>query len=173
MGFNFADNDSLARAAIGTPSTSGQKPIYDEASQVPEKLAAAKQRWSKMIGEVRKALNAKTPSKPNAQSAIANNMNQLKTDMRVVSKSLVGGDITTRSETVSGQNIAEFNYNTGQFKLQPLPERAEGVFCVINDLYANELNMKTQVPVEKAIARVDEAEAKFSEWVSMVDAAMR
>ena len=78
-----------------------------------------------------------------------------------------GGSITENKPNNMGQQIATFDYNSGQFKLAPLPEKGEAVYAVINDLYVNGLKR----PPEAALALVKKADALFAEWVAMAEAA--
>ena len=105
-------------------------------------------------------------AKPAAKSVIDINMNQLKVDMRVVAK-VSGGSITENKPNNMGQQIATFDYNSGQFKLAPLPEKAEAIFAVVNDLYVNGL----KGPIPPALALVRKADALFVEWVADAEAA--
>ena len=94
-----------------------------------------------------------------------NNMNQIKTDMRTVSKALSGGDITVRDITKGGVDQPQFDYNTGQFTLKPLVAQAEDVFKIINDLYFAGIKAKV---APKALKGLGDADALFGQWVDAV-----
>ena len=100
LGFSLNEVDAVARNGLG-----GDGPaLYDEVAraQVKERTDASVTRWRKMVADVIKALDKPTPAYPVAQSALDNNMNALKADMRAVSKELSGGDITVRDVTKGG-----------------------------------------------------------------------
>ena len=162
LGSGQGEDDSVARSAI---SSGIGTPLYDERASVKPKLAAVKTRWTTMNAELTKALEK--GAKPVAKSVIDTNMNQLKVDMRVVAKALSGGSITENKPNNMGQQIATFDYNSGQFKLAPLPEKAEAIFAVVNDLYVNGL----KGPIPPALALVRKADALFVEWVADAEAA--
>ena len=94
--------DAVARNQLG--SATGPKSYASSFDAMDEmdrasllaRVDATAMRWYKMKAEVTKALSASTPAYPVAQSVLDGSMNQLKTDMRTVSKALSGGDITVR-----------------------------------------------------------------------------
>lgn len=164
--------DAIARNQIG--SATGPK-VYkqafsamseDERTALLAKAEAVTAKWLKMKAEVTKALSAKTPAYPVAQSALDNSMNALKTDMRTVSKALSGGDITVRDTTKGGVDQPRFDYNTGQFELQPLAAEAEEVFKVVNDLYFAGIKPKGDPAV--ALNKLAAADELFVAWRDMV-----
>lgn len=146
----FADMDASERAALKI------------------KVDAVVTRWRNMQGAATKALSASTVAYPVAQSALDNNMNQIKTDMRTVSKALSGGDITVRDVTKGGVDQPQFDYNTGQFNLKPLVAQAEDVFKVINDAYFAGIKAKA---APKALKGLADADAKFNAWLGAVQEA--
>jgi len=173
LGFSLEENDSVARnqmsgqgRALYDAGSGAGTALYDEASRAKEKTAAIVARWQKMTAEVAKALGKATPAYPVAQSALDNNMNALKTDMRTVSKALSGGDITVRDTTKGGVDQPRFDYNTGQFELQPTVKKAEEVFAVINDLYFNGIKAKGRP--SDVLQKLERADGLFNEWLAMV-----
>ena len=171
------DADAIARNSLG--STTGPKSYQNTFSAMNEaertallaKEEAVTVRWLKMKAEVAKALSAKTPAYPVAQSALDNSMNQIKTDMRTVSKSLSGGDITVRDTTMGGVDQPQFDYNTGQFTLAPMPAQAEEVFKVVNDLYFAGIKAKGDPAV--ALKKLAAADALFETWREAVGSASK
>ena len=162
LGFSLDEVDAVARNGLG-----GDGPaLYDEVAraQVKERTDASVTRWRKMVADVIKALDKPTPAYPVAQSALDNNMNALKADMRAVSKELSGGDITIGYTSPGGVKNVQFDYNSGQYKLQPLAEQAEAVFTVINSVYFDAI--KPRKPATVAIEGMQKASSKFDAWLS-------
>ena len=84
-----------------------------------------------------------------------------------VAKALAGGDVTQReTETRGGGSTADFDYNTGQFKLQPIAETPEAIFRIITDVYVNDLKSSPAAALEK----MDKADALFEGWLAAVKA---
>lgn len=84
-----------------------------------------------------------------------------------VAKALAGGDVTQReTETRGGGATADFDYNTGQFKLQPIAETPEAVFRIITDVYVNDLKSSPAAALEK----MEKADALFEGWLAAVKA---
>ena len=84
-----------------------------------------------------------------------------------VAKALAGGDVTRReTETRGGGATADFDYNTGQFKLQPIAETPEAIYRIITDAYVNDLKSS---PVA-ALDKMDKADALFEGWLAAVRA---
>ena len=163
--------DAIARNQLG--SATGEKAYAAAFADMDEteraalraKTEAVVKRWKKMQGDASKALQASTPAFPVAQGALDTNMNQIKTDMRTVSKALSGGDITVRDITKGGIDQPQFDYNTGQFTLKPLVAQAEDVFKIVNDLYFAGIKAKA---APKALKGLSDADALFSAWVDAV-----
>ena len=162
------ETDAVARNAM---SGGGGPALYDEVAKarLKEQLELATARWRKMATDVRKALDKSTPAYPVAESALLNNMNALKADMRAVSKTLSGGDITISYTSPGGVKNVEFDYNTGQYKLQPIPEQAEAVFTIVNSVYFDAI--KRRAPASAALAGMAKADEQFERWLTMVEAA--
>jgi len=164
--------DAIARNQLG--SATGPKSYTqafsamseDERTALLAKAEAVTAKWLKMKAEVAKALSAKTPAYPVAQSALDNSMNAIKTDMRTVSKALSSGDITVRDTTMGGVDQPRFDYNTGQFELQPLAAEAEKVFKVVNDLYFS--GIKPKGDPAAALNKLAAADELFVAWRDMV-----
>lgn len=134
LNFGSEDNDAVARNAL----TGGGTPLYDSTAVDLAKVEAITKRWTAMVGSVRTALtNEKGSAAANAAAAKAafdTGMGSLKQDMRSVAKALAGGDVTSRStQTRGGGATASFNYNTGQFSLQPIAEKPEAIFRLVTD----------------------------------------
>jgi len=169
--------DAVARnqlgSATGPKSYAASFDAMDEGERAAllGKLDAATARWKRMRGQVEKALSASTPAYPVAQSALDNAMNQVKGDMRTVSKALSGGDITVRDLTKGGVDQPQFDYNTGQFTLAPMPALAEEVFKVVNELYF--AGIKARASPAVGLARLEEADRKFDEWLMVVQQALK
>jgi hypothetical protein len=165
--------DAIARNQLG--SASGRKaysPAFsamsgEEQAALLAKEEAVIQRWVKMKADVTKALSAKTPAYPVAQSALDNSMNAIKTDMRTVSKALSGGDITVRDTTLGGIDQPQFDYNTGQFTLQRVPAQAEAVVKAVNELYFAGIKSKGDPAV--ALKKLADADELFGIWREAVD----
>ena len=96
-------------------------------------------------------------------------MNVLKTKMRTVSKALSGGDITIRHGTLDGVDQPRFDYNTGQFALQPIAAKAEACFAAVNQVYFE--GIKAKGPPSQVLDSLQRADALFEEWLSLVTAA--
>ena len=118
-----------------------------------------------MTAELTKALEK--GAKPAAKSVIDINMNQLKVDMRVVAKALSGGSITENKPNNMGQQIATFDYNSGQFKLAPLPESR----CHLRGGQRPVRQRTKRADSAGARARPMKADALFVEWVAAEQAA--
>ena len=165
LSFSSDETDAVARNQM---SGGGGPALYDEVarSQVRARTDAAAERWRKMIGDVVKALDRTTPAYPVAQSALDNNMNALKADMRAVSKELSGGDITVGYVSPGGVQQPVFDYNSGQFKLQPLAEQCEAVFTAVNAVYFDAIKRRAPAPV--ALEGVAAADKLFAAWLAQV-----
>lgn len=164
----FDDIDAVTRNSLGSDGPASYEPAFsamDEAERaaVLAKIEAVGTRWRRMSADVGKALSASTPAYPVAQSALDNNMNAVKGEMRTVAKALSGGDITVRDDTMGGVDQPQFDYNKGSFKLQPLAEQAEQVFDVINGLYFD--GIKRKAPPDSILASMDEASGRFDAWL--------
>lgn len=166
--------DAIARnqlgSAVGEKSYAAAFADMDEGERaaLKAKVDAVVSRWRKMQAEATKALSASTAAYPVAQSALDNNMNQIKTDMRTVSKALSGGDITVRDITKGGIDQPQFDYNTGQFNLKPMVAQAEDVFKPINDCYFAGIKAKA---ASRALKDLSEADGLFNAWLNAVQEA--
>ena len=84
-----------------------------------------------------------------------------------VAKALAGGDVTRReTETCGGGRTADFYYNTGQFRLQPIAETPEAIYRLITDAYVNDLKSSPAAALDK----MDKADALFEGWLAAVRA---
>ena len=177
MAIGGEETDAVARNQLG--SATGPKSYASafgdmddvERAALLAKIDGVANRWRKMQADVGKAMTASTPAYPVAQSAIDNNMNQIKTDMRTVSKALSGGDYTVRDNTIGGVDQPQFDYNTGQFTLQPIPAQAEEVFKIINDLYFS--GIKPRADPAKTLQGLEKADRLFSAWLGTVQQASK
>lgn len=160
--------DAVARNEMGTVGSTGAALYQEDMSIVIPKMKAINERWSTMVAKVQKALSASTPAYPVAADTITNAMNALKADMRIVSKVLVGGEATRERSTLVG--LESFDYNTGRYKLQPLPEKAELVFSQVNDLYFL-VDPRRRADPAKGLASLEQADALFREWQSLAQSA--
>lgn len=170
------DADAVARNVLGSaePGRGAFKSAFENMDSEQRAALLGKTEtvvttWRKMQAEVTKALSAKTPSYPIAQSALDSSMNIIKTEMRTVSKALSGGDITVRDITMGGVDQPQFDYNTGAFKLQPLAQQAEDVYKVVNILYFD--NIKARAKPELGLATLAKADGQFNDWLTMIRAA--
>lgn len=169
--------DAISRnqlgSATGPKSYSAAFSAMDEAerSALVARVDATDARWRKMCGEVSKSLSATKPAYPVAQAALDLSMNQLKTDMRTVSKALSGGDITVRDTTKGGVDQPQFDYNTGQFALQPMPAQAEEVFKVVNELYFAGIKAKADPAI--GLGSLSKADGEFDVWLAGVREALK
>ena len=154
--------DAVARNAL----SGGEGPaVYQEdKSQVAPKMKSIVKAWEAMASEVRASMSKSTPAYPVALNAITNAMNGLKSDMRLVSRILVGGDGTKERTTLVG--MESFDYNTGRYKLQPLPEKAEAVFNQVNDLFFL-VDPRRRAEPSRGIASLEAAEQLFREWLEL------
>ena len=139
------------------------EPIYNEIDLeiVDEKLKTIVADWNKMINNVEVSL--KKNKKVDAQNAIANTMGSLKTNMRNLSKILSNGDIIVRNENGNELN-AEFNFNTGKFKLKSTPQKTEDVINAVNDFYFYE----SQETSESSLIKLKNLENLFKEYVEVI-----
>jgi hypothetical protein len=140
LGFTLASpNYDIAYAGSGDPakqsftfgedsSDSRGAAIYDENLTRLEKTKAVEKRWKNMIKTITESVKSNKVSP--AKSAIEINMNALKSDMRLVSKIISGGDILQRNG-----DLAKFDYNSGQFQLKEVASLVEEAIGIINDIY--------------------------------------
>ena len=177
MSYGGYGGDSLEDKKIGSDVG---KVLYKSAysgmteadrAELRSKVDAVQTRWRKMAADVRQAMGKASPAYPVALSALDNNMGALKVDMRSVSKSLSGGDITVRVETLGGVDQPRFDYNTGQFELQKIVTQAEDCFTVVNGLYFD--GVKARAAPTAALAKLDKADAAFDAWLRSVAGASK
>jgi hypothetical protein len=137
--------------------------VYNEIdlSTIDSKLKSITNDWNNMISKVEIAL--KKNQKSDAQSAIANTMGSLKANMRQLAKILNNGDIIVRNDNGNELN-AEFNFNTGQFKLRPIAQKTEDVINAVNDFYFYE----SQETTESSLYKLTMLKTFFSEWVQVI-----
>jgi hypothetical protein len=139
--------------------------LYDgaEKAMLLQKLDSLSPKFEKMISRVEAAI--RKGMQQEAKSVLSSAMGGLKLDMRFLSKAASNGDILLRGSIgVSGQAEAEFNYNSGQFALQPIAALAEKIIDSVNDLYFNGLEGAT----DSDLASVSTLRKLFSEWEAIV-----
>jgi hypothetical protein len=139
------------------------KPLYNEINLelVDSKLKSIINDWNNMINKVELLL--KKNKKIDAQNTISNTMGSLKTNMRNLSKVLSNGDIIVRNENGNEIN-AEFNFNTGQFKLKAIAQKTEDVISAVNDFYFYE----SQETIESSLIKLKSLENIFEEYVKVL-----
>jgi len=144
-------------------SESGGPAVYDlgEKAALKTKMEKIIKTFEDMTSKVEVAVKAGKRS--DAQAQISNSMGSLKSDVRTVTKALLGGDILSRSDSTgfSGTKEAKFDYTTGQFALKALSADAESVLSLITDLYFN--SIPTAAP--EAIAQeLSATKTAFNIW---------
>jgi len=139
--------------------------LYDlsEKQMLNDKVKRIEAQFNAMTEKVDRT---STLSRQDAQGVISNYMGYLKTDMRTVTKSLLGGDILQRQSSVglSGTREAMFDYNSGQFALLPLAADTETIVAEINDLYFNTL---PNAPLEQVHSEIIAIDSLFKDWLKL------
>lgn len=137
--------------------------VYNEIdlSVVDSKLKVIINEWNNMINRVEISLQKN--KKSDAQISISNTMGSIKINMRQLAKILNNGDIIVRNENGNELN-AEFNFNTGQFKLRPIAQKTEDVINAVNDFYFYE----SQETAESSLLKLNNLKKLFDEWVQVI-----
>lgn len=152
----FTDSIELSSLGSGTEKDA----VYQESGkQVTPKLKLITEQFTKMVDDVRKAMQRSTPGYAAAQSALSSNMNSLKSDMRLVGRILGGGEVSYAKN--------QFDYGSGKYKLAPVPAKAEAVISQVNYLFTM-VDPATKLPAKQGLAALDKAEATFNEFAELV-----
>ena len=132
--------------------------IYDD-NDVKDKVASTQKAWDAMFAKVETAI--KEGKKKEAKNAITLPLFQLKADMRQLSKVACKGDIYVRRK-VGGE--ANFDYNSGQFEIQPLAQKPEQAIDILNDLYFYGIDKG----LDCSLKELEDADKVFDEWVTII-----
>ena len=68
-----------------------------------------------------------------------------------------------------GDIAAKFDYNSGTYAYQAIPQKAEDVFTQITEVYVNAVRAEPQA-LEQEIAK---ANRLFDEWLSLTQTALK
>lgn len=142
------NNDNIVMIGTAVSDDNEYKAIRD-------KLEATEIRFSYMIKSFLHEL--KKDKKSDAKTVLITAMSALKSDMRLISKTISGGDITVRANPGSE---AKFDYNTGKFEYKMIPAKCEKVLDQVNEIYFYYVD----VPLDKAQAECDKAVQLFKDW---------
>lgn len=150
---------------IAMKSTSPR--AYDESNikNAKEKLKSLSPKWTTTVTKVELAISK--GEKAEIQSILGIVMGSLKTDMRQLSKFAVQGDIVSRSDGPNWMN-ANFDYNTGQFALKEIPQKAEDFISLVNDYYF----YSVKEGKDKSLSAFAHTDKAFKEWYSIVSTAI-